>query len=320
MIDVLGRVGGRGWTAFAARFIVVVLAAGYFAAGNFAPAAAQDVPQEVKEGSKDLDVPYEGSDASVLKAMFEMAGVTGGDFIIDLGSGDGRIVIAAAQRFGARGFGVDLNEKLVAIANQRARRAGIGARARFFVCDIFQTDISRASVVTMFLYPEMVLKLRPKLLGSLAPGARVVSNEYHLGRWRPDAARLVESPGGKEGVVYMWVVPAKVAGLWNWETEYPAYFDRTLRYRAKIKQTFQDMTGEVELELAPMGIHDAAITGARVAFSATGEIDHLMVRHDFAGTVKGNEIIGTVRLSGGVRDIVLPWRAWRAPDIIPSRP
>ena len=315
MIDVLGRVGRRGWTAFAARFVVVVLAA-----GSFAPAAAQDVPQEVKEGSKDLDVPYEGSDASVLKAMFEMAGVTGDDFIIDLGSGDGRIVIAAAQRFGARGFGVDLNEKLVAIANQRARRAGLGAHARFFVRDIFQTDISRASVVTMFLYPDVVLKLRPKLLGSLAPGARVVSNEYHLGRWRPDAARLVESPGGKEGVVYMWVVPAKVAGLWNWETEYPAYFDRTLRYRAKIKQTFQDMTGEVELELAPMGIHDAAITGARVAFSATGEIDHLMVRHDFAGTVKGNEITGTVRLSGGVRDIVLPWRAWRAPDIIPSRP
>ena len=230
------------------------------------PAAAQDIPQEVKQGSKDLDVPYEGSHEGVLKAMFEMARVTGDDFIIDLGSGDGRIVIAAAQRFGARGLGVDLNAKLVAIANQRARRAGIGARARFLVRDIFKMDIARASVVTMFLYPEVVLKLRPKLLGSLAPGTRVVSNEYHLGRWRPDAARVVESPGGKEGVVYMWVVPAKLAGLWNWETEYPAYFDRTLRYRARIKQTFQDMNGQVELELGPMRIHDATITGARVAF------------------------------------------------------
>ncbi|MEE8283847.1 MAG: class I SAM-dependent methyltransferase [Alphaproteobacteria bacterium] len=315
MIDVLERVGRGGWTALAARFVVVVLAAGYLA-----PVAAQGIPKSVKDGSNELDVPYEGSHAGVLKAMFEMAKVTRDDFIIDLGSGDGRIVIAAAQRFGARGFGVDLNEKLVAIANQRARRAGIGARARFFVRDIFKTDISRASVVTMFLYPEVVLKLRPKLLGSLAPGARVVSNEYHLGRWRPDAARVVESPGGKEGVVYMWVVPAKLAGLWNWETGYPGYFDRTLRYQAKIKQTFQDMTGEVELELEPMRIHDAAITGARVAFSATGEIDHLIVRHDFAGMVKGNEMAGTVRLSGGVRDIVLPWRAWRARDIIPSRP
>ncbi len=312
MIDVLKRAGRGGWTAFAARFVAVVLAAGYLA-----PAAAQGIPKYVKDGSNELDVPYEGSHAGVLKAMFELAKVTRDDFIIDLGSGDGRIVIAAAQRFGARGFGVDLNEDLVAIASQRARRAGIGESVQFFVRDIFETDISPASVVTMFLYPEVVLKLRPKLLGSLAPGARVVSNEYHLGRWRPDAARVVESPGGKEGVVYMWVVPAKLAGLWHWEIGYPAYFDRTLRYQAKIKQTFQDMTGEVELELQPLRIHDAAITGARVAFSATGEIDQWIVRHDFKGTVKGNEMTGTVRLSGGVRDIVLPWRAWRTRDNVP---
>jgi SAM-dependent methyltransferase len=312
MIDVLKRARRGGWNAFAAPIVAMVIVA-----GCLMPAAAQDIPKQVKEGSKDLDVPYEGSHEGVLKAMFEMAKVARDDFLIDLGSGDGRIVIAAAQRFGARGFGVELNDKLVAIANQRARRAGVGERARFFIRDIFKTDISRASVVTMFLYPEVVLKLRPKLLGTLLPGARVVSNEYHLGRWRPDAARVVASPGGKETVVYMWVVPAKIAGRWNWEIEYPTYFDRALRYQAKFAQIFQDMAGEVELELQPMRIHDAVLSGARAAFSATGEIDHRIVRHDFKGTVKGNEMTGTVRLSGGVRDVVLPWRAWRAPDIIP---
>ena len=285
-------------------------------AGPAAPCLAQDIPPEVKEGSKDLDVPYEGSQARVISAMFELAKVKAEDFVVDLGSGDGRIVIAAAERFGARGFGVDLNEKLVAIANQRARRAGIGDRAKFYVRDIFKTDISRASVVTMFLYPEVVLKLRPKLLRNLRPGARVVSNEYHLGRWRPDAVRVVESKRGKEGVVYMWVVPATVDGLWNWEIDYPAYFERVLRYQAQIKQTFQDIVGEVELDLQPMGIYAAAVRGARVAFSVSGEINHRMVRHDFEGTVKGDEVIGTVRLGGGVREIVLPWRAWRAADII----
>jgi hypothetical protein len=150
----------------------------------------------------------------------------------------------------------------------------------------------------------------------LRPGARVVSNEYHLGRWRPDAARVVESKRGKEGVVYMWMVPAKVNGLWTWEVSYPAYFEGTLRYQAKIKQTFQDIGGEVTLGLQPMEIYGATLRGARIAFSVSAEIDYRMVRHDFKGRVKGDEIIGTVRLGGGVRDVVLPWRAWRAAVIL----
>ena len=306
-----GRAGGRGWRA------ALILAAALLAAAHGTAAMAQDVPEEVREASKDLDVPYEGSHPGVLDAMFGLAKVTGEDFVIDLGSGDGRIVIAAARRFGARGIGVDLNEKLVDIANRRAQALGLGDRARFFVRDIFKTDISRASVVTMFLYPEVVLKLRPKLLRTLAPGTRVVSHEYHLGRWRPDGARVVESPGGKEGVVYLWVVPGRVAGRWNWETAHPGSFEGALRYRAEITQRFQDMAGQVVVGLQPMPIHGAVIAGPRVSFSATGEIDHRIVRHDFEGVVKGREITGRVRLSGGVRPRTLPWRAWRSQEILP---
>lgn len=311
MIEALKRGAGRR-LALAASIATLVSGA-----GSLPPASGQGISKEVKEGSRNLDVPFEGSHAGVLEAMFQMARPTNEDFVIDLGSGDGRIVIAAARRFGARGFGVDLNAELVRIANQRARQQGVGDRVRFFVRDIFNTDISRASVVTMFLYPEVVLKLKSKLLNTLAPGSRVVSNEYHLGAWRPDAARIVTNPRGKEGVVYMWVVPARIAGWWSWEISYPPYFDRTLRYQARFRQIFQDMAGEVELGLQPMRIHDAVIAGARVVFSATGEVDHQIVRHDFTGKVMGNEIEGTVRLGMGVRAVTLPWQAWRARKVVP---
>lgn len=278
---------------------------------------AQDIPQDVKKQSENLDVPFATSHENVVKAMLDLAKVTKGDFVIDLGSGDGRIVIAAARDHGARGFGVDLNKALVAISNERARRAGVADRARFFVRDIFKTDIAPASVVTMFLFPKLVLRLRPKLLGALKPGTRVVSNEWHLGDWRPDAMRIARNSKGLDRVVYMWIVPAKLSGLWNWEIEYPAYFEGSLRYRGKITQTYQDIEGEVVIGLQPMRMRETVLRGDQINFSATGEIEHKIVRHDFKGKVRGNRITGTVRLSGSVREVVVPWEAWRARGIIP---
>jgi SAM-dependent methyltransferase len=289
---------------------------GVAAAQENSPTEMRDVPADAKEASRDLDVPYEGSEPAALRAMMELAKVGRDDFVIDLGSGDGRVLIHAAKRFGARGMGVDLNAKLVEIAKRRAQAAGVGDLVRFELRDIFKTDISQASVLTMFLFPNVVMKLRPRILSTLAPGTRVVSNEHHLGLWRPDAARVVKSEQGRDSVVYMWTVPAPMQGLWIWEFGPSKISDTALNYRAKLTQQFQDFGGELVLGLQPMKVFGARLNGAKIAFSVSGEIGDRIVRQDFSGRINGNRITGTARFSGGVADTVLPWGAWRAPETL----
>ena len=201
--------------AQSARIAVFLLSSLLLAAAAFS-AKAQDVPADVEAESDQFDVPFVPSDMAVLDAMFDFAKITANDTVIDLGSGDGRIVINAAKRFGARGFGVDLNADLVKIANARAARAGIADRAKFYVRNLFETDIRKATVVTMYLLPEVVLALRPKLLAELSPGTRIVSHDYHLGEWRPDGARTVNIANNEESVVYYWVVPAAFLSMKCW--------------------------------------------------------------------------------------------------------
>lgn len=273
---------------------------------------AQEVTPDIEDRSDQLDVPFVPSGNKVVDVMLRLAKPTPKDFVIDLGSGDGRIVIAAAKTYGAQGYGVDLNAGLVRIANARAAREGVGNRAKFYVRDLFKEDFSRATIVTMYLLPEVVLHLRPKLL-ALRPGTRIVSHDYHLGDWRFDDARVVGgATGGDEDVVYYWVVPARVAGRWNWTGAYPTYFNGQAKYTGTISQHFQDIDGKVTVNQVDMRIHDAKLTGDRIAFSATGEMEDRVVRHDFTGIVKGDRIEGTVRLSGGVQETTLPWSATRA--------
>ncbi len=273
---------------------------------------AQDVPSNVRERSNDLDVPFVPSDDNVLDAMFEMAKPTGSDFLIDLGSGDGRIVIGAAKKFGLHGFGVDLNEGLVAIANQRARVLGVADRAQFYVRDLFKTDFSKASILTMYLLPEVVLELREKLLRDLRPGTRIVSHDYHLGDWRPDEARVVRiGQDNEESIVYYWMVPARVAGTWEWVLDSKDYAPTPTDFRTTLKQRYQDISGEVGIFPGVASIHDLRLAGTKITFSVTGEVEERMVRHDFAGTVDGDRIVGTVTVSGGVRSRTLPWEARR---------
>ena len=291
------------------------MAAAVFAGFLVLPAPsprAQDITPEIENFSDTLDVPFVPSDHKVLQAMFEFTKPTKDDFLIDLGSGDGRIVITAAKEFGLRGYGVDLNKGLVRVANARAARAGVADRAKFYVRNLFEEDISRASIVTMYLLPEVVLQLRPKLFAELKPGSRIASHDYHLGNWRPDAARVVDVDSrGDESIVYYWMVPAKVGGTWSWNLEYPGQFYEPVSYQAVIDQHFQDIEGRVEANILPMRIHDATLSGTRIAFSVTGEIEDRIVRHDFLGVVDGDVITGSVRISGGVRDMTVPWSARR---------
>jgi SAM-dependent methyltransferase len=164
------------------------------------------------------EVPFITSPDNVTQEMLRIARVGPGDHVIDLGSGDGRIVILAAKRFGATGLGVDIDPALVQRSLRNARDAGVAAQVDFRVQDLFQTDLSRATVVTMYLLPEFNLQLRPALL-ALKPGTRIVSHDWDMGDWKPDATTVVDVPDKAVGLdkssrVHLWVVPAKVDGVW----------------------------------------------------------------------------------------------------------
>lgn len=216
-----------------------------------APAWAQD------------EVPFITTPDQVTLAMLQLAGVKAGDHVIDLGSGDGRIVITAARRFGASGLGVEIVPELVARSRDNARRAGVAQRAEFVEQDLFRTDLARATVVTMYLLPEVNLQLRPRLL-ALAPGTRIVSHDWDMGDWAPDRTLTVDVPDkaiGREKLsrVHLWTVPAQVQGLWC-----------ATGAQLEITQRFQAFSATLTApgQAMPVRVFDGRIEGVRL--QATG--------------------------------------------------
>ena len=202
------------------------------------------------------EVPFVVSPEPVTLAMLSIARVGPRDVVYDLGSGDGRIVITAARRFGARGLGVELSPQLVDRSRDNARRAGVADRAEFRVQDLFETDLSPATVITMYLLPEVNLQLRPKLL-ALKPGTRIVSHDWDLGDWKPDRTRVVDAPDKPVGLekksrVHLWTVPAPLGGLWCAK-------GATL----KLEQSFQQLRGTFTHEQAAQPV-EARIDGTVV--------------------------------------------------------
>ena len=198
----------------------------------------------------DLDVPYVTTPQSVSEAMLTIAGVDHRDYMIDLGSGDGRIVILAAKKFGARGLGVEIDPRLVEASRENARVAGVAHRAEFRVQDLFKTPLSRASVITMYLLPDVNLALRPKLL-ALKPGTRIVSHDWDMGDWRPDAELRVPAPEKTLGLdrtsrVMLWKVPAVVEGSWC-SRAHPAL---TLTLSQRYQQVEGDVIGAREFNFS----------------------------------------------------------------------
>lgn len=197
------------WLA-ACRALTALICAAAFGASACAQGLA---PMPVME-----EVPFITTPDNVTVSMLELAGVNSKDFVLDLGSGDGRIVITAARRFGARGLGVEIVPELVERSQRNALAAGVTDKAEFREQDLFKTDLTAASVITMYLLPAVNLQLRPALLG-LKPGTRVVSHDWDMGLWTPDRTLTVQAPTkyiGREKLsqVHLWVVPAPVAGLW----------------------------------------------------------------------------------------------------------
>lgn len=188
------------------------------------------------------EVPFITSPDNVTLEMLNQAKVGAGDHVIDLGSGDGRIVILAAKRFNATGLGVEIDPSLIELSRRHAREAGVADRVEFREQDLFKTDLSRATVITMYLLPEFNLQLRPALL-QLAPGTRLVSHDWDMGDWKPDRTSVVQVPDKKVGLeksskIHFWTVPARVEGLWCGSG--------LLRdARIRLQQSFQDYRGEL---------------------------------------------------------------------------
>jgi len=235
--------------------------------------------------------------------MLALARVGPDDFLIDLGSGDGRIVIAAAQRCGARGIGVDLNPEMVRLSEHRAREAGVSDRAKFYVRDIFRTDLRQASVVTLYLLPELNIRLRPKLL-ALAPGTRIVANAFDMGEWEADELDTTTA-----SMLRLWVVPANVAGHWSWSLGPKG---QARRVELDMNQQFQRISGVVTLSQQRLRLREPKLKGRELSFVLLEQqrADH-GVRFDYVGRVKGDVIEGEITSSAdGSR---FKWTAKRRP-------
>jgi hypothetical protein len=204
-------------------------------------------------------VPYFPTPQPLVDRMLEMAEVQESDFLIDLGCGDGRIPVTAAQRYGATGLGVDFEAQRIVEASENAKNAGVVDKVTFRKEDLFDTDISRASVLTLYLSLRINIKLRPRILETMKPGARVLSHDFNMGDWLPDRTERISGR-----VVYLWLVPVKVAG--NWQLTYdgphgPKAFEVTLA------QEFQQLDGEAMIDGRRALLRDALVAGDRVGFA-----------------------------------------------------
>lgn len=195
---------------FGALSLAAVAPATAVAQGADSTDVSGDILSPTPSDTIDRDVPFVATSQKIVEGMLEVAGVSEGDVVYDLGSGDGRIVITAAKQFGARGVGVEIDPELVEKARARAREVGVADRVEFRQKDLFNADVSDATVVTLYLWPEVNLKLRPKLLRQLDPGDRIVSHDFRMGDWEPD--RTVELGRGKTGmeIAYLWIVPETI--------------------------------------------------------------------------------------------------------------
>ena len=204
----------RGQLLVALLCATIILAACGGGASSGAKQSGSPTPARAQSNQPSpprLDVPYVPTPNEVVAMMLETAKVGKDDVVYDLGSGDGRIVVTAAKERGARGVGYDIDPVRIAEANENAKKAGVTDRVRFVQGDLFQADLSEATVVTLYLLPDINLKLRPKLLAELRPGTRVVSHNYDMVDWEPLSSQEIEA-GGSTHYVYYWVVPPRKEG------------------------------------------------------------------------------------------------------------
>jgi precorrin-6B methylase 2 len=264
--------------------IALTLAAG---AAAFAQDPPQSQPFKPEVGQHGKDVVWVPTPQALVDKMLDMARVTAEDFVMDLGSGDGITVITAAKR-GATAVGIEYNPDMVELSKANAEKAGVSGKATFMKADLFETDLGQATVITMFLLPQINMKLRPKLL-DLKPGTRIVSNSFTMEDWTADETATVTDGCQTWCTALLWIVPAKVDGRWQ-----------TAGGELTFAQSFQQVTGMLQKNGTSAAISDGRLRGAELTMTIDGA--------QYAGRVNGNTIEGTVT-SGGK---TVPWKATRA--------
>ena len=260
-----------------------------FSINSLAFAQAQPVKPSTYEpqvGQEGKDVVWVPTPQALVDRMLDMAKVTPKDFLMDLGSGDGRTVITAAKR-GVRALGIEYNPDMVELSKRNAEKEGVAGRAEFRKADLFETDFSQATVVTMFLLPEINLRLRPKIL-EMRPGTRVVSNTFTMGEWEADETSQVAESSGYYRTALLWIVPAKVEGSW-----------KSAQGELSLKQSFQKIVGTVQQGNVAAAIMNGKLRGDQITFTAGGA--------QYSGRVNGNTIDGTIKAGGKTNE----WRALR---------
>jgi len=261
----------------------------------------------------DGTTPFVVSPDAVVERMLYLAQPKAGDRLVDLGSGDGRIVIEAAKRFGAKGLGVDIDPRLVDLARANAKRAGVESLASFEVQDLFETDLRGVNVVTMYLLPEVNLQLVPRLIAQLKPGARIVSHDYDLGPWPFDEmmelalAEKMVGPLGRSRV-FLWLVPADARG--KWVSDMPEY---GVRWQFDIAQKYQVLEVDARAAGVAMVVRGARLRGEEIRLAVTGAIGGKGYNTLFAGKVTDGRIEGSIRVSDGENYKTVPWKASRQP-------
>jgi hypothetical protein len=246
------------------------------------------------------DVPYVATPQVTVDEMLRLASVGPQDFVLDLGSGDGRIVVTAAKKFGARGLGVDLDWRLVQQGEENARAAGVEDRVRFLEQDLFRTDLGQATVITTYLLPVVMLRLRPALL-ELRPGTRIVSHDFDFGDWRPDQKTSIRKN------VFLWIVPARAAGRWQARLELQP-IERLLEL--ELTQRYQEVSAHARLNGVPSQVWETKLVGDRLSFVVVDTTDRENeASFYFDGRVSGDVIEGEVTRGVGAARGVTRWRA-----------
>ena len=238
--------------------------------------------------------PYVPTPQVVVDQMLRFGGVKASDYVLDLGSGDGVIVLTAARQMKASGMGIEIDLELVRLSNAEAKKHGVSERVNFQALDIFKADLSRATVVTLYLLPSMMMNLRNKIFNELRPGTRVVSHDYHFGDWTAEDRITFDVPekekinGVPSATLYLWTIPAKVSGRWQIKVDGVAQAQD-----ADFSQNFSVVNGTLP-NMRGLGISDVVVKGEDITFS----IWNGSARHHYRGKVKGNMMNGMVNLNG----------------------